>query len=50
MVEQNANKDRINQVLHDFGVEIVGIKATIGPTITLYEITPATWCQNQQNP
>lgn len=41
MVEQNANKDRIIKVLHDFGVEIVGIKATIGPTITLYEITPA---------
>lgn len=39
--EQNANKDRIIQVLHNFGVEISSIKATIGPTITLYEIVPA---------
>ena len=41
MDEQKANKDRIIQVLHSFGVEISTIKATIGPTITLYEITPA---------
>lgn len=41
MEEQNANKERIIQVLHSFGVEISSIKATIGPTITLYEITPA---------
>ena len=41
MAEQNANKNRIIKVLKDFGVEIVSIKATIGPTITLYEITPA---------
>ena len=41
MVEQNANKDRIITVLKSFGVEISSIKATIGPTITLYEITPA---------
>ena len=41
MAEQNANKDRIVTVLRNFGVEITGIKATIGPTITLYEITPA---------
>ena len=40
-VEQNSNKDRIIQVLHTFGVEISSIKATIGPTITLYEIVPA---------
>lgn len=39
--EQNANKDRIIKVLKDFGVEISTIKATIGPTITLYEIQPA---------
>ena len=39
--EQNANKDRIINVLRSFGVEISSIKATIGPTITLYEITPA---------
>lgn len=41
MDEQNANKERIIQVLHSFGFEISSIKATIGPTITLYEITPA---------
>ncbi len=41
MQEQNANKDRIITVLRNFGVEIASIKATIGPTITLYEITPA---------
>ena len=36
-----ANKDRIVDVLRNFGVEISSIKATVGPTITLYEITPA---------
>ncbi len=41
MEEQNGNKDRIINVLHNFGVEISSIKATIGPTITLYEVTPA---------
>jgi len=41
MEEQNANKDRIIVILHNFGVEISSIKATVGPTITLYEITPA---------
>lgn len=41
MSEQNANKDRIINVLRNFGVEISSIKATIGPTITLYELTPA---------
>ncbi|MCF0189401.1 MAG: DNA translocase FtsK 4TM domain-containing protein, partial [Bacteroidaceae bacterium] len=39
--EQTANKDRIIKVLRDFGVEISTIKATVGPTITLYEIQPA---------
>lgn len=41
MSEQNANKDRIIHVLKQFGVEISSIKATVGPTITLYEIVPA---------
>lgn len=41
MEEQNANKDRIITALRNFGVEITSIKATIGPTITLYEVTPA---------
>ncbi len=39
--EQEANKNRITQVLHNFGVEINTIKASVGPTVTLYEITPA---------
>ncbi len=41
MAEQTANKNRIVQVLRTFGVEISSIRATVGPTITLYEITPA---------
>ena len=39
--EQIANKNRIIEVLHNFGIEIDSINATVGPTITLYEITPA---------
>ena len=39
--ELNANKERIIEVLRNFGVEIASISATVGPTITLYEITPA---------
>ena len=41
MEEQNANKDCIIKVLRSFGIEISSIKASVGPTITLYEITPA---------
>jgi len=41
MDEQNANKNRIVEVLRNFGIEISSIRATVGPTITLYEITPA---------
>jgi len=41
MEEQTRNKNRIVEVLRNFGVEISSIKATVGPTITLYEITPA---------
>ena len=36
-----ANKKQIITVLNSFGVQIREITATIGPTITLYEITPA---------
>ena len=42
MAEQTANKNRIVEVLRTFGVEISSIKATVGPTITLYEITLAS--------
>ena len=41
MDEIKANNKRIVEVLNSFGVEIREIKATVGPTITLYEITPA---------
>lgn len=41
MEEQTKNKNRIVEVLGTFGVEISTIKATVGPTITLYEITLA---------
>ncbi|MCL1868333.1 MAG: DNA translocase FtsK, partial [Paludibacter sp.] len=40
MNEQNANKKRIITTLLNYGVEIESIKATVGPTITLYEIVP----------
>ena len=39
--EQESNKNRIIEVLRSFGIEISSINATVGPTITLYEITPA---------
>lgn len=40
VAEQNANKDRIITTLRNFDIEIKSIKATVGPTITLYEIVP----------
>lgn len=39
--EKTANEERIRQTLASFDVLISGISATIGPTITLYEVTPA---------
>ena len=38
MEEQSANKEKIRQTLLDYGVEIQSINATVGPTITLFEI------------
>ncbi|GAB1415881.1 DNA translocase FtsK [Paludibacter sp.] len=40
MKEQTANKERITTTLQHYGIEIKSIKATVGPTITLYEIVP----------
>lgn len=40
MEEQNANKNKIITTLNNYGIEITSIKATVGPTITLYEIVP----------
>lgn len=39
--ELNANKDKIVKTLLDYKIEISRITATIGPTVTLYEIVPA---------
>lgn len=38
--ELEANKDKIVKTLNDYGITITSIKATIGPTVTLYEIIP----------
>jgi len=40
MNEQNENKEKIIHTLRNYGIEITSIKATVGPTITLYEIVP----------
>ncbi len=39
--ELNDNKDKIVNTLIDYKIEIKSIKATVGPTVTLYEIVPA---------
>ena len=39
--ELEANKDRIVNTLENYNIKIKSIKATIGPTVTLYEIIPA---------
>ena len=38
--ELTSNKNRIIETLRNFKIEIAKIKATIGPTVTLYEIVP----------
>ena len=38
--EQEANKQRIINTLENYGIRISSIKATVGPTVTLYEIVP----------
>ena len=38
--EMEYIKRRITEILKSFGIEICSISATIGPTVTLYEITP----------
>lgn len=39
--ELTANKERIENTLRNFGIRIDSIQASIGPTVTLYEIVPA---------
>ena len=38
--EQQANANKIVTTLRNYGIEIESIKATVGPTVTLYEIVP----------
>ncbi|MGE0561189.1 MAG: DNA translocase FtsK 4TM domain-containing protein [Flavobacteriales bacterium] len=38
--ELEANKNRILETLQNYNIKIASIKATIGPTVTLYEIIP----------
>ena len=38
--EQHANINKIVTTLRNYGIEVNEIKATVGPTITLYEIVP----------
>ena len=38
--EQLENKEKIKKTLLDFGIPIISIEATVGPTVTLYEIVP----------
>lgn len=42
MVEQSENMEKIRQTLSDYGVDIQSINATVGPTITLFEIVLQT--------
>lgn len=39
--ELESNKDRIVETLSHYKIDIAKIKATVGPTVTLYEIIPA---------
>ncbi|MDR2085474.1 MAG: DNA translocase FtsK [Bacteroidales bacterium] len=39
--EIEKNRQNIKNTLRTYSIEIVSIKATVGPTITLYEIVPA---------
>lgn len=39
--ELEANKNKILETLSNYSIKIDSIKATIGPTVTLYEIVPA---------
>lgn len=39
--ELAANKNKIVETLNNYKIDISKIKATIGPTVTLYEIVPA---------
>jgi S-DNA-T family DNA segregation ATPase FtsK/SpoIIIE len=38
--ELNDNRERIKKTLEDFGIRTVSIEATVGPTVTFYEVVP----------
>jgi len=40
-LELETNKDQIITTLQNYKIEITKIRATVGPTVTLYEIVPA---------
>ncbi len=40
ILEQESNKERIIKALEQFDIQITKIEATVGPTVTLYEIVP----------
>lgn len=46
--EQEANKERIAKTLKDYGISISKIEATVGPTITLFQIIPVEGTRIQQ--
>lgn len=41
VAEQNENKEMIVETLKSYNIPIFSIEATVGPTVTLYEIVPA---------
>ncbi|MDE6460641.1 MAG: DNA translocase FtsK, partial [Paramuribaculum sp.] len=41
LAEQEENKQRLTETLSTYGVKISHIEATVGPTITRYEVIPA---------
>ena len=40
--EHAENQRQIKQTLEEFGITIDSIKATVGPTVTLYEVVPSS--------
>ena len=46
--ELEANKDQIIATLLNYKIEITKIRATIGPTVTLFEMF-RTWSKDLQN-
>ena len=47
--ELEANKNKIVETLSNYKIEISKIMATIGPTVTLYEIVSSSGCKDQQD-